>query len=209
MAGGRGPRTTAAGRRAGTVSVVAPSRSALIAMGVALMVAGGGCADEASEGAATATTASTASTATEPAGFATSTVSTPVGEMGLLADVTADAAGRVDRVTFEFEGALPGYRVGFVERPLVQDGSGDTIEVIGAAVLGVHFEPASGFDLSGEGRQVYSGPTNLDLATRVIVDVVRVGDFEANLDWAIGVRSKLPFSVSTLDDRLVVDIVNN
>lgn len=207
MACGTGPGTPGGGQRAGTVSIVARVRTALIAIGAALMAAAG-CGDQTPEGSATATTAPPESTTSEPPGFATTTVSTPGGELGLLADVTADAAGKVDRVTFEFEGAIPGYRIGFVERPLIQDGSGDTIEVIGAAVLGVHFEPASGFDLSGEGRQVYRGPTNLDLATRIVVDVVRVGDFEANLDWAIGLDTQSVFRVvtATSPNRVIVEV---
>lgn len=140
-------------------------------------------------------------------GFATTTVSTTAGERGLLAEVEATHAGAVDRVTFTFEDAVPPYRVGYVDRPLIQDGSGDEVTVDGAAVLGVHFEPASGFDLSGEGRQVYRGPDRLDLATTVVLDVVRVGDFEANLDWAIGVDgATVPFRVRTEGRSVVVEV---
>lgn len=183
-------------------------RPLVLAVAVAATAAGG-CGDVASDDgdAVTATTEAPASTS-EPAGFATTTVSTPPGEMGLLADVKGAADGRVDRITFEFEGAIPGYRVGIVERPLVEDGSGDTVEVIGDVILGVHFEPASGFDLSGEGRQVYQGPTNLDPATRVVVDVVRVSDFEGSLDWAIGLDSASGFRVrtATSPNRVIVEV---
>jgi hypothetical protein len=149
---------------------------------------------------ATSTTAAT--------GFATSAVSTPPEQRGLLKAVTATAAGDVDRVTFEFEGDLPGYRVGSVDRPIVEDGSGEEVVVDGAAVLAVHFEPASGFDLSGEGRQVYTGPTRLDLATRTVLDVVRTGDFEANLEWVLGLDAKAPFRVRTESspNRVVVEV---
>ena len=140
-------------------------------------------------------------------GFATTTVSTPTTDRGLLASVKATNDGAVDRITFTFEGAVPGYRVGYVPRPIIQDGSGDEITVDGAAVLGVHFEPASGFDLSGEGRQVYAGPNRLDLATKVVLDVVRVGDFEANLDWAVGVDgADVPFRVRTEGRSVVVEV---
>ena len=157
----------------------------------------------------TTTTSTTAATSSAGGGFATSTVSTPPGERGLLAKVTATQAGDVDRVTFEFEGPLPGYRVGFIDRPVIEDGSGEEIQVDGEAVLGVHFEPASGFDLEApEGRQVFVGPTRLDLATRTVLDVVRTGDFEGNLEWAIGLDVKSPFRVTTESspNRVVVEV---
>ena len=161
---------------------------------------------------ATTTTAETETKATPTTlageGFATSTVSTPPEQRGLLKAVSATQAGPVDRVTFEFEGDLPGYRVGYVDRPIVQDGSGEEITVDGESVLAVHFEPASGFDLSGEGRQVYTGPTRLDLATRTVLDVVRTGDFEANLEWVLGLDIKAPFRVRTESSpsRVIVEV---
>ena len=149
----------------------------------------------------------TTTTAAGAGGFATTTVSTPPTERGLLEKVAATNDGDVDRVTFTFEGDVPGYRVGYVDRPLVEDGSGDEVTVDGTAVLGVHFEPASGFDLSGEGRQVYDGPERLDLATTVVLDVVRVSDFEANLDWAIGVdAADVPFRVRVAGRSIIVEV---
>ena len=174
----------------------------------------GACADDdpavVDSGAAPSTTSTTASTTTTgTGGFSTSTVSTPPERRGLLKDVTATQAGDVDRVTFEFEGDLPGYRVGFVDRPIIQDGSGEEITVDGEAVLSVHFEPASGFDLeTPEGRQVYTGPNRLDLATRTVLDVVRTGDFEANLEWVLGLDVKTPFRVRTeaSPNRVIVEV---
>ena len=150
---------------------------------------------------------SDATTAPPTGDFATTTVSTPPTQRGLLKTVTATSDGPVDRVTFTFEDAVPGYRVGYIERPVIQDGSGDEIDIEGAAVLGIHFEPASGFDLTGEGRQVYEGPNRLDLATRVILDVARVGDFEANLEWAIGIDAgETPFRVRTDGRSVIVEV---
>ncbi|HUP84961.1 MAG TPA: hypothetical protein VM143_04750 [Acidimicrobiales bacterium] len=174
----------------------------------------GACADDppaVETGATTTTTttpAATSSTTTGAAGFATTTVSTPPEKRGLLKDVGATAAGDVDRVIFTFEGDLPGYRVGFVDRPVIQDGSGEEVTVDGESVLQVHFEPASGFDLAGEGRQVYTGPTRLDLATRTVLDVVRTGDFEANLEWVLGLGTKAPFKVRTESspNRVIVEV---
>jgi hypothetical protein len=162
-----------------------------------------------SGGTTSTTSAATTSTAAGGGGFATTTVSTPPERRGLLAKVEATSDGDVDRVTFTFEGELPGYRVGYVPRPIIQDGSGEEVEVDGDAVLEVHFEPASGFDLEGEGRQVYTGPTRLDVATRVVLDVVRTGDFEAVLAWAVGVDgTDVPFRVRTAStpNRVIVEV---
>ncbi|MDQ3106787.1 MAG: hypothetical protein M3Q68_03175 [Actinomycetota bacterium] len=192
-------------------------RRILLPLAAVIVLLFGACADEGSPVIAGDTTTSstpttigaTTSTAPSTGGFATTTVSTPPLERGLLQSVAATADGGVDRVTFTFEGPLPGYRIGYIERPIIQDGSGEEITVDGAAVLGVHFEPASGFDLSGEGRQVYAGPNRLDLATRRVLDVVRTGDFEANLEWAVGVDvAGTGFRVRTASapNRIVLEV---
>ena len=157
-----------------------------------------------------ATSDASPSTATGGTAF-TTTEHTATGQgYGLLKQVrAARQPDGTERVVFEFEGTVPGHRIGFIERPVREDGSGDEVQVEGAAVLGVHFEPASGVDLSGpEMRMVYKGPRRLDLATSTVVDVVRVTDFEANLDWAIGLDSRVGFKVTVLGDpgRIVVDV---
>ena len=199
----------------GTVTGVAHPRRWLPV--VVLLSLGGACGGDAPSDSVVAGTTTTSSSTTETsstvpsttagstgAPFGTTVVSTPPKRQGLLASVQATADGKVDRVTFTFEGDVPGYRIGYVERPIVADGSGDEIQIDGAAVLEVHFEPASGFDLSGEGRQVYNGPNRLDLATRAVLDVARVGDFEANLVWVVGVDAKAPFRVRTDDPKRVI-----
>lgn len=150
---------------------------------------------------------STATTAAGAGGFATTEVTSDGDGRGLLSDVKATHDGNVDRVTFTFEGDLPGYQVRYVERPITEDGSGAEVTVDGEAVLAVRFEPASGFDLAGDGRQVYKGPTRLDLATTAVLDVVRTGDFEAVLQWAIGVdAAATPFRVRVEEHTISVEV---
>lgn len=120
-----------------------------------------------------------------------------------------------DRVVFRFRNTVPGYRVEYVEPPLRQDGSGDRVEVAGSAFVVVRMTPASGFDLSvPEGELVYTGPGRLagaDAGTAVVREVVRTGDFEAVLTWAVGLSDPVDFRVRTLTDppRLVVDFRNH
>jgi len=117
-----------------------------------------------------------------------------------------------DRVVFQFrDEGLPGYRVEYVQPPLIEDGSGDTVDVAGNAFVVVRMEPASGFDLNtGEGELVYKGPKRLP-GTGVVKEVARTGDFEAVLSWAIGLEAKVPFRVTTAasPSRLIVDFKNS
>jgi hypothetical protein len=120
-----------------------------------------------------------------------------------------------DRVVFQFTNGLPGYRVEYVQPPLKEDGSGKPVSVTGNAVVVVRMEPASGFDLNtGEGVMVYKGPKRIDATsqgTSVVQELVRTGDFEAVLSWAIGLSDKVDFKVSTASSpsRLIVDFRNH
>lgn len=144
------------------------------------------------------------------AGAATSPVVAPATAKAtaLLDRVAVGRHEGYDRVVFQFRGdGLPGYRVEYVEPPLKEDGSGDPVAVAGSAFVVVRMDPASGFDLSsGEGELVYKGPKRLPGAS-VVKEVVRTGDFEAVLTWAIGLDAKVPFLVSTAasPSRLIVD----
>lgn len=143
------------------------------------------------------------------AAWSTSPVSVPgQGETALLVGVRAAAQNGFDRVTFEFANHLPGYAVQYVERPILQDGSGTEVAVDGGATLAVQMRPASSYDLSAGGGPTYTGPKRIRPATSTVVEVVQVGDFEGILSWVAGVGKKAGFKVSTLGSppRLVVDI---
>jgi hypothetical protein len=120
-----------------------------------------------------------------------------------------------DRVVFQFKNVLPGYSIEYKDEPLKEDGSGNPVNVKGAAVVVVRMEPASGFDLNtGEGVMVYKGPRRIDgsaAGTSVVQELVRTGDFEAVLTWAIGLSDKVDFRVRTATSppRLIVDFRNH
>jgi hypothetical protein len=111
------------------------------------------------------------------------------------------------RVTFSFLSAPRQVKAGWVPRSKVtEDGSGKHVQVAGAAVLVLRFVPASGADLSGNTfRLVYKGPKRLKPQTRGPVrEVVRVGDFEAMLSWAIGLDRKRQYRIVRNGANVVV-----
>lgn len=132
--------------------------------------------------------------------------------LALLTDVRLGRHEGYDRIVFEFlPGSRPGYRVRYVRPPIIEDASGRVVQVDGDAFLSIRMEPASGFDLTGELGEVYTGPMRIagsSAGTEVIVEVVRTGDFEAVLNWVAGVDGRLPFRVQRLagPPRIAVDV---
>jgi hypothetical protein len=172
-------------------------------------------------GGTTTPTETTGTTGTETGSPFTGASTRPVtgesatSETALLERVAIGRNDGFDRVVFQFRNGVPGYRVEYVQPPITEDGSGNRIDVEGNAFVIVRMEPASGFDLSvAEGELVYKGPRRLsgsDAGTSTVEEVVRNGDFEAVLSWAIGLDKRVPFRVLVLDSpaRLVVDFDNS
>ncbi len=136
-------------------------------------------------------------------------------ETALLDRIAVGRHEGYDRVVFQFQNTLPGYKIEFVEPPLKEDGSGKPVEVKGNFIVVVRMEPASGFDLNtGEGVMTYKGPKRIDgygAGTSVVQELVRIGDFEAVLSWAVGLSDKVDFRVRTAmsPPRLIVDFRNH
>jgi hypothetical protein len=167
--------------------------------------------------------AATTTSATDTSGIDTleGAATTPVeaaatgSDTALLERIAVGRHEGYDRVVFQFQNGLPGYKVQYVQPPLKEDGSGKPVSVKGNAVVVVRMEPASGFDLNtGEGVLVYKGAKRIDgssAGTSVVQELVRTGDFEAVLSWAIGLSDKVDFRVTTATspDRLIVDFRNH
>ena len=180
--------------------------------------AGDGDGTTSSTSSSTSSTSSTSTTdGTSPStpggldGASTTPVSVPYPqiETAQLTDVTVGTHEGYDRVVFTFDGELPGYDIGYLDGPVTQDGSGDPVEVGGTHAISVRMSPASGALLDGESFEMtYDGPDRIEGPGNPVVEVVRAGDFEAQLTWAIGVDGEQPFKVSTLSapTRIVVDV---
>lgn len=117
-----------------------------------------------------------------------------------------------DRVVFEFAQALPGYDVRYVQRPVHQDGSGRIVDIAGAYAVVVRMANALDADLTKPSApQTYTGPQRLSPGTPEIAELARVGGYEGVLTWAVGLRDRVDFRVTTLSSppRLIVDFRNH
>jgi hypothetical protein len=127
-----------------------------------------------------------------------------------LTDVDVSRPGCADRVEFRFESGLPAYRVEY--RPTrsaqTEDASGRHIPIDGSAFLVVRLDGAATAK-SDDDRltRTYVGPRRLGPdGARQVREVVKTGDFEAVVTWAIGLDKRRPFSVAASGSSLVVEV---
>lgn len=128
------------------------------------------------------------------------------GEPALLQAVRTASHEEFDRVVFEFGGGrLPGYHVEYVDRPLRQCGSGEAVAVAGAAWLRVRLTPANAHNEKGEAT-VEDRARRLGYAN--LKELKILCDFEAEVEWVLGVASPNRYRVLELPNppRLVVDV---
>ncbi len=110
-----------------------------------------------------------------------------------------------DRVVFEFDGALPGYRVAYGSAPAAACGSGRPVAVAGAAHLETTFTGARAHDDAGrstvDARSAAPGLPNLRAAALTC-------DFEGHVAWTFGFAGRAPFRVLELraPPRIVLDV---
>ena len=114
--------------------------------------------------------------------------------------------GNYDRVVFEFAGAeMPQFHIEYIDKPIHSCASGDVVPLAGDGWLEVRFSPARAYDDSGN-------PTIPDRERSPNLPIVKemkiTCDFEADLEWVLGVSSPNRYRVVELKNptRLVVDI---
>ena len=190
----------------------------LVAVGAAviLLLAGCGGGDDDVVGTVSETKPATGVTSgADPlAGASTNPVSADSAgsETSLMTGVRAARHEGYDRVVVEFRNSVPGYRIGYAERPVRADGSGAEVRIDGRSVVVIRMEPALDADLTQESApSTYTGPRRISPGTPEVKELVRIGGFEGVLTWAVGLADRVPFRVTTLGDppRLVVDFVNH
>ena len=126
-----------------------------------------------------------------------------------LADIRVASHDGYDRVVFEFEDSVPGYRVEVTRRPVTEDGSGDPVAVAGSDLVLVRMDNAQTARITGEKvTPVYKGPRRVQTKGAIVQEVVDTGDFEGVVSWVVGLgRAPAGVKVTTLTSpfRLVVD----
>jgi hypothetical protein len=133
-----------------------------------------------------------------------------------LVDVRVGTHAGYDRVSFEFAPpsngkyfGLPPYELKAATLPIVQDGSGEPVDVEGDAFAALMIHGASGVDFTGpEGYEItYDGPKEFRPGYAALVEATRIGDFEAVLSWAFGLNQGSCWTVAEMQDplRLVID----
>ena len=134
--------------------------------------------------------------------------------VALLTDVRMARHEGYDRIVLEFRGdGLPEWRIEYVDPPILEDASGEEVEIEGDAFLQILMFGASGFDMETV-TESYTGPDELegsDFGMGVVQELERTGDFEAVLTWVVGLSDEVDFRVLTLENpsRLVIDVRNH
>lgn len=151
------------------------------------------------EAPATTTSSSTTTTVAFDGGTDRVEIPRPATTLEVVAhtELQVTGAGGEERITFTFEGSLPGVVVEPVERPVREAGSGDEVAVAGEGLLGVRFEPAASATLDGEDlTRTYTGPNRVPGPSGGnVTEVVKTGDFEAVYEWVVGLAGDVPFRV--------------
>ena len=133
-----------------------------------------------------------------------------IGEQsGQLVAVRMAAHDGFDRFVLEFAGTgTPMWQVSYSAGG-VSNTADEPIAVAGAAILSVMVFPARLVDFEDpDFTPTYDGPLRITSDTRNVIEAVFVEDFEAYMQWVLGLAATTGFEVTTLSDppRLVVDV---
>ncbi len=175
---------------------------------IALALLGAGCGSSDNQAGGNSDCAPLAGAATTPR----LSPAIEVRETMYLTDVNVSAQDCFDRVEFAFREAAPGpgYDISYqpAETAKKQDGSGNPVEIDGSAFLVVRLTPAMGAEIVGEDvKPTYTGPARIVTdGTSFVREVVKTGDFEAQVTWVIGLDEERPFTAEASESELVVEL---
>ncbi len=115
---------------------------------------------------------------------------------------------RSDRIVFEFDDAgLPEWEVKYVDQPLLDCGSGESVSVGGDAWLQITFRGAQAHTEAGEES---GGPRRQVINQEMLHELVRTCDFEGEVTWVAGVARPNGYTAQVLakPSRLVIDVLH-
>ena len=127
------------------------------------------------------------------------------GETATLQALRVAKNDGFDRVVFEFQERVPGYRLQYVDKPVRGCGAGDLRHIAGDSWLEVRFSPASAHTESGEPSL---RTRELRPALSSIREIERTCDFDGVVTWVVGTPSPRRYRAYELSapPRLVVEI---
>ena len=134
----------------------------------------------------------------------------PAASPALLVDVRVGAHaenGGFDRIVFEFsDGQRPSGLVGYKSN-VIQCGSGEPVDPPGSHTLAVHFDFTNAHTDAGASSLP---STNVSGPGNSILNSESTCDFEAVVEWAVGVDGQKPFTVTLLEgpNRVVIDVAH-
>ena len=101
--------------------------------------------------------------------------------------------------------AAPGYHIEYVDRPVRSCGSGEVVELSGDGYLLIRLTPARAHTEEGN-PTIAERERTLNLT--ILKQAKLICDFEAQVEWALGLSSPNKYRVLELQNpsRLVVDI---
>ena len=111
-----------------------------------------------------------------------------------------------DRVVFEFAESIPGYETDFAKPPFYYGESGNVVKVGGKFFLDIHFLSTTAHDAeTGKSSVTQTPKGKINLPN--VQDVKMIYDFEANVEYVVGLKAKKQFRVLELQNpaRLVID----
>jgi hypothetical protein len=129
-----------------------------------------------------------------------------VKSAAVLTEVRAARHENYDRVVFEFEGAeMPSYHLEYIDKPVRACGSGEVVPLTGDGWLEIRFEPAAAHTADGRAT-VANREQSPNL--QIIKEMKATCDFEAQVEWVLGVASPNHYRVLELKKptRLAIDI---
>ncbi|WP_139217939.1 hypothetical protein [Micromonospora phaseoli] len=109
-----------------------------------------------------------------------------------------------DRITFDFAGSLPGYRVRYVDT-VTADASGRTVRMPGRRYLQIRFEPAQAHSDTGDPVT----PRRRTFGYPMLRGYVVNGDYEGVLNVALGLDDVVGFRVGEIPGtpgRIYLDV---
>jgi len=111
-----------------------------------------------------------------------------------------------DRLVLDFgDGPVPGWKAEYMNRPVTECGSGETVPLGTGAALKIRLDYTQAHDDAGHATlRQRDLPLNMTSMRRMVI----VCDFEGVVEVAIGTSSALPYRVTELHDpsRLAIDV---